>query len=88
MWLNGVVHSILFPVVPLRMSESVSSSEDLQGGVVVSTVAELYGSLSYCAPPTSDTPTVARALTSSIVSITVRAQTEMGNFRGPSKKHF
>lgn len=61
---------MLFPVVPLRMSGS--SSEDLQGGVVVSTVAELYGSLSYCAPPTSDTPTVARALTSSIVSITVR----------------
>jgi hypothetical protein len=53
------------------MAESVSTTaEDLQVGVV-SSVAELYGSLSYCAPPTSNTPTVARALTSSIVSITV-----------------
>lgn len=55
------------------MAESVSSSEDLQVGVV-SSVAELYGSLSYCAPPTSNTPTVARALTSSVVSITVRRE--------------
>ncbi len=50
------------------MAESVSS-EELQ---LVSSVAELYGSLSYCATPPSNTPTVARALTSSIVSITVR----------------
>ena len=49
------------------MAESVSS-EELQ---VVSSVAELYGSLSYCASPTSSSPTVVRALTSSIVSITV-----------------
>ena len=60
-------------VVPLLMAESVSSSEDPQVGVI-STVAELYGSLSYCAPPTSDTPTVARALASSIVSITVSSK--------------